>query len=77
MALPIGIFLAQSFRSYTETIVVDPALNDMFWVAFAYASLAALPAMERARRRTSAPTRPFAAVRVPRSASPGESTSMR
>lgn len=54
MALPIGIFLVQSIRTYSETIVVDPALNDMFWLAFAFASLTALPSMERKRRQAAA-----------------------
>ncbi|MDC9837964.1 O-antigen ligase family protein [Rhizobium binxianense] len=51
MALAIAIFLSQSIRSYSETVVVDPALNEMFWLAFAYAAFAALPVRERLRRR--------------------------
>ncbi|WP_161992674.1 O-antigen ligase family protein [Aureimonas leprariae] len=40
IVLPMAVFLLLSFRSYSETIIVDPALNDMFWFAFAVASFA-------------------------------------
>lgn len=57
MALPTAIFILLSIRSYSETIIVDPSLNEMFWLAFSYAAFAALPVRERLRRRQQTPAR--------------------
>lgn len=38
VTLPITIFAFLSIRSYSETVICDPSLNDMFWVAFFFAA---------------------------------------
>lgn len=64
VALPIAIFMSLSIRSYSETVVVDPSLNEMFWLAFSYASLVVLPTRERAKRRMHKP-RPTSSDTMP------------
>lgn len=65
MILPMAVFMILTFRTYSETIIVDPALNDIFWFAFSYAAFAKLVAELPLRRpaQSSRPIRGYAMAR--------------
>lgn len=48
--VPLAIFVLMSLRSYSETIILDPGLTDMFWVAISFAWIAKLAANEKSLR---------------------------
>jgi O-antigen ligase len=43
-----AIFVFLSVRTYSETLIVDPAINDIFWFAFMYGGLAKLASSKKA-----------------------------
>ncbi|KQT61780.1 hypothetical protein ASG54_23165 [Aureimonas sp. Leaf460] len=47
MMFPLVTLVFEGIRSYSETVILDPALNDMFWFTLAYASLAKIVAERR------------------------------